>query len=107
MQTITAHQPVSLNFHDKKFQMFSWNRCVYDPRDSLEAFSNCNMNIAENLESWARKFGKQTGLLNEIPESVLPYFNYAGWAQDALQNGDIWVLDLFEGAIAVFYKKRV
>jgi len=63
------------------------------------------VNIAENLESWARNFAEESGLLEEIPENVRPYFNYASWARDARQNGHIWAIDLFEDAIAVFYRK--
>jgi len=62
------------------------------------------VNIAENLESWARSFAEKSGLLEKIPDNVRPYFNYAAWARDALQNGDILALDLFEDAIAVFYR---
>jgi antirestriction protein len=72
----------------------------------MAAFSNCNVNISENLESWAKNFGAQSGLLHEIPESLRPYFNYAGWARDAQEHGDIWALDLCEGGIAVFSRKR-
>ena len=105
-QVATTHSAGSLDFPDETFRMFAWNRSIYYPREFMEAFSNCAVNIADNLESWAKKFGVHSGLLHEIPDNVRPYFNYAAWARDALQKGDIWVLDLFDDAIAVFYKKK-
>ena len=107
MQIDTTQATVSSDFSCEKFCMFAWNKYLYDPRESMEAFSNCNVDISENLESWAKKFGVQSGLLHEIPEDLLPYFNYASWAQEVRERGDIWVLELFDEAIAVFYKRRV
>jgi antirestriction protein len=107
MQTTATYQTAPLALPDGMFRIFAWNKYIDDPRESMKTFDNCNVNIAENLEDWAQRFGVKSGLLNEFPEDVRPYFNYAGWARDALQNGDIWVLELFEGNIAVFYKREV
>ena len=67
--------------------------------------SVCSVDIADDLEHWAKDFAEQAGLLHKIPEKVRPYFNYAAWAHDARQSGKILVLELFKDTIAVFYKK--
>ena len=97
----------SFAFPDEKFHICPWNREICDSQESSEDFGSYHVDITEDLESWAKNFGVQSGLLHEIPESVRPHFNYAGWARDALQNGGIRFFDLFEDAIAVFYKRRV
>ena len=67
--------------------------------------SACSVDVAEDLENWAKVYAEQAGLLREIPENVRPYFNYVAWAHDARQSGKILVLDLHEDTVAVFYKK--
>lgn len=87
----------------KLFCIFAGSEGIYDPQKALEAFNACNAGTAKNLASWAKNFAKTSGLLRDIPENVRPYFDYAAWARDAKQNGDIWVIDLDDDEIAVFF----
>ena len=85
------------------FCVFAGCEGIYDPQKALAAFSACNAGTAENLASWAKKFFETSGLLRQIPDDVRPYFDYAAWARDAEQKGDIWVIELYDDEIAVFF----
>ena len=84
------------------FCIFAGCEGIYDPKKALEAFNACNAGTAKNLASWAKNFAGISGLLRDIPDSIRHYFDYAAWAQDAVQKGDIWIIDLYN-EIAVFF----
>ena len=111
-QTVTT-QAVS-GQHSVSFDLFCGKLCNGNaPLDlsngslalDLSDEKFCNVTVSENLERAAKDFGVKTCLLHGIPEKLRPSFNYATWAQNAQENGDIWVIDLCESAVAVFYKK--
>ena len=108
-QVDNAQSAVSFDFFNEK--SCNVNVPLDLPNVSLDLeldFSNetfCHVAVSENLESAVKKLGVKTCLLHSIPEKLRPHFNYAMWARGAQQNGDIWDLELCEGAVAVFYKK--
>lgn len=86
----------------KLFCIFAGCEGIYEPQKALEAFDSYNAGAGKDLTSWAKKFAEASGLLHKLPETVRPYFDYAAWARDAVQNGDIWVIELYDDEIAVF-----
>ena len=90
----------------KLFYIFAGYEGIYDPQKALEVFNACKLGTAESLTSWAKNCAEQSGMLEELPENVRPYFDYAAWARDAEQNGDIWIIELYEDEIAVFQSQH-
>ena len=90
----------------KLFCIFAGSEGIYDPQNALEAFNACYAGTAENLASWAKNFTKTSWGGRKLPERVRPYFDYATWARDAARNGDIWVVELYDDEIAVFFSRQ-
>ena len=89
----------------KLFCVFAGYEGIHDPQEALEAFIACNAGTAKNLACWARDFVEKTGMIDDLSERLRPYFNYAAWAQDAEERGDIWIIELYDDEITVFWSR--
>jgi len=58
-----------------------FNACDYD------AFQEAYQGEAESEEDYARNYADETGLLNDMPDSLLIYFDYEAYGRDMFLNG--------------------
>ena len=62
-----------------------FNACDYD------AFQEAYQGEAESEEDYARNYADETGLLNDMPDSLLSYFDYEAFGRDLFMNGLVLV----------------
>lgn len=56
----------------------------------IDKARDCFAGKADSLEDWCAEFLEETGLLNQIPDNLRYYFDYAAYARDLELGGDVW-----------------
>ena len=69
--------------------------------DCLEQFAEAFQGVFDTLGAWAETWAEETGLLDEVPESLRYYFDFERYARDCEINGDIFSVRV-DGGLAVF-----
>ncbi len=69
--------------------------------DLVTGFTESYQGAYESLEDWAEQHLDETGLVQQVPESLRGYLDVETWADDAELNGDIFAVE-FEGKTQVF-----
>jgi antirestriction protein len=67
----------------------------------VAGFTESYRGAYESVEDWAEQYLEDTGLLQQMPESLRGYLDLESWADDAELNGDIFAVE-FEGKLHVF-----
>ncbi len=69
--------------------------------ERVAGFTESYQGVYERLEDWAEHYLEETGLLQQVPESLRGYIDIESWADDAELNGDVFAVE-FEGKLHVF-----
>jgi antirestriction protein len=75
--------------------MGAWN---FDIDALQEAFEG----VYDDEEDFAYRIIEDCGMLDQMPENLRSYFDYAKFGQDLFYSGDYWQADVSGGQIAVF-----
>ncbi len=67
----------------------------------VAGFTESYQGAYNSLEDWAEEYLEDTGLLQQVPESLRGYIDVESWAEDAEVNGDIFSVE-FEDQTHVF-----
>jgi antirestriction protein len=67
----------------------------------VAGFTESYQGAYENVEDWAEQHLEDTGLLQQVPESLRGHLDIESWADDAELNGDVFAVE-FEGKLHVF-----
>ena len=76
-----------------------WETRDLDP-DYIEEVGGRYMGEDRDAESWAREYIHDSGMLDEMPETLRYYFDAGAWMRDACLEGSLTVVDV-GGAVAV------
>lgn len=67
--------------------------------DFLEAFAG----EFTSLEDYAAEYMEGVGGLQDLPESLQSYFDFAAFGRDMVYGGDIWTHEAGYGRVFIFY----
>ncbi len=56
----------------------------------------------DSLEDWAYEYWNSTGMLNDVPETIRNYIDYAAFARDCELSGDIIAVEFAYNEVHVF-----
>ncbi len=70
----------------------------------VAGFTECYHGAYESVEAWAEQYLEDTGLLQQVPESLRGYLDLESWADDAELNGDIFSVE-FEDELHMFLER--
>ena len=59
----------------------------------------------KNLEDWAYQHIEDTGMLQDVPETIKNYFNYESFAEDCRLNGDIFTIETGYQEVHIFWNQ--
>jgi len=76
-----------------------WRRDDGAVLDAEDAY----MGSARTGVEWAEEWADSVGLLNDMPEDLRYYFDYAAWYRDGCLSGDIYPLTTSDGMVHVFH----
>lgn len=65
--------------------------------EAVEYLQDNYQGTFRTLEDWAENYMEDTGLLQEVPESMRPYIDVEKWARDAELGGDVFTIEGGEG----------
>lgn len=80
--------------------VFAWlnNGNDWDER----RFQNEYLGEWKSLQDYAENFIEDTGMLEDVPDTITQYFDYKAFARDMEDNGEVWTADAPGGGVYVF-----
>lgn len=76
---------------------------VGDVEQALKDFEEAYRGKFDSARDYVEQFADDTGMLDEVPESLRGYIDFERMARDAVLGGDIYVADGYGGIVHVFY----
>lgn len=69
-----------------------------DPSDIADAY----LGEYDSVEAYADDYITESGLLDDVSDTVRQYFDYEAFARDLVLGGDIWTTDRKAGTVHIF-----
>lgn len=73
-----------------------------DPEEAIKYHEENYQGCFGSLEEWSENFLADSGMLDEIPENLRPYFDFEKYANDARIGGDIFEIEM-GGDVHVYF----
>lgn len=70
--------------------------------EDVERFRDAYLGEYDSIEHYAQEFIDDTGMLSDVPDHIVRYFDFAAFARDMTLGGDIWTADAPGGGVFVF-----